>query len=232
MGTSVGSFTHPRIEWTMMRRAPSIGRSYPGQFGPRVIAFGVSDRAALQCSAQPALDVWPTFRRLAVPVEGMVRIERPDMDPPASGKTCAALHVPFQAWKSRERVWRKTAPPRMELAAHSSRESGAARQYSGHAMRHILEKQRRPLRLVTDHRANAVIGRGKVRFGSEARKRPILGAWAMRANEQFARRRKIAGFSHHAPDVGRCGARAASKRMGLHVRTPCSPCGIGRWSLP
>lgn len=223
MCTSVGKFTHPRIERTMMRRAPSIGRSNLGQFGPRVDAFGESGRAALQRLARPASDACPTFRRLAVPVEGMVRIERPDMDPPASGKNLRRASCPFSCMEkvgsaSGERQRRLGWSPQQERAAHPSRESGIARQFSGHAMRHILEKQRRHLRLVTDHRADAVIGRGKVRFGSEARKRPILGARAMRANEQFARCRKIAGFSHHAPDGGRCGARFAPKRMGLHVR--------------
>lgn len=96
MGPGVGNFSHPRIERTMIRRAPGMGRSNLGPFGPRVGAFGVPDHAALQRLALPDLDAWPTFRRLAVPVEGTVRIEPPDMDPPASGKSCAALHVPVQ----------------------------------------------------------------------------------------------------------------------------------------
>ena len=160
MRPSVGNFAHPRLETLAMRRAPSVGLSNPGQFGPRVGASGDSDRTALLGLDVPALDVWPTFRHLAVPIEGMLRIERPDMDPlalqrglrtatqlvcgddrmvmarrQATGTTCAALHVPVQVWRSRERVWKKTGPHRppgglrQERAAHSPRESRAVRQF-------------------------------------------------------------------------------------------------------
>lgn len=236
MGPSAGNFTHPRMESTMMRLAPGMGRSGLGQFGPRVIAFGVADHAALQLLAPPDLDAWPTFRRFAVPFESMVRIERQTWTrrrlikpAPRFMSLCKSGEV-GSAYEERQR--RLGWSPQQDRAACPSRERGAARQIWGHAMRHILEKRRRLLRLVTVHRADAVIGRGKARFGSEHRKRPILGGQAMMMHERFARRRKIARFAHDALESRRCGAGVEPKRMDSHVRAPDSSDGIGRWSLP
>ena len=236
MGPSAGNFTHPRMETAMMRREPGMRRSSLGRFGPRVIAFGVADHAALQRHALPDLDAWPTLRRLAVPVEGMVRIERQTwtrqrlIEPALRFMFICKSGEVGSAYGERQR--RFGWSPQQERAACPSRERGVALQFWGHAMRHILEKRRRSFRLVTVHRADAVIGRRKARFRNKHRKRPILCGQAVMMHERFARRRKIAGFSHHAPDGGRCGAGVEPKRIGLHVRMPGSHFGIGRWSLP
>lgn len=104
--------------------------------------------------------------------------------------------------------------------------------FSSCAMRHIFEKQRRPLRLVADHRADFLMGRGMTGPGAETRKRPISDAQATMMHERFARRRKIAAYADDAPNGGGCVAETASKRVDPHVRTPCPYGGIGPLSSP